>query len=449
MKKYIIVLVIFFFVFASGLNALRISEISLEQCQKDATANSAEIRQKEKETAAALARYKSARASFYPSLNIEGKGGWVSKIPELELGPMKAELGDNWSYSVGPELKYVLFDSGARNDVSKSAYEAYLAKEQELNYARKNIILQVRLNYFAVQQDLERIFFIDGQLKVAQKQLDDALSAFKAGTKNRLDVNMALKQKLRGRINGSKARAALAIHLRELFRYTATDYGIDAGYPTDWRAEISKNDKETTSIIKTDALEDSVKKFKRFKDFIFDENSPNLASMDNLMRYYEFLADSYQSNLYPSVALNGGAYWEYPNVLIKEHAFLVRAGVAFKIPLFEGSKNKNQAKAIRLQAEAAEFQKTDLAENLKQLFYSSKNVLHALSLEEIMIKDMIENAKETADLTYEAYNAGALTFLEVDNANLNLLESNIALADIYAQQLNRLALIDNLGRENL
>ncbi|MDR0646309.1 MAG: TolC family protein [Elusimicrobiota bacterium] len=449
MNKYIFFLLISFPLYAPLANALRVAEISLEQCQKDAVSNSAQIKQKEKEASAALAQYKSARASLYPSLSITGKGGWVSKIPELELGRIKTELGDNWSYSAGPELKYVLFDSGARNDVLKSEYEIYQAKEQELNFAKKNIILQARLSYFAVQQDLERIFFIDGQLKVAQKQLDDALAAFKTGTKNRLDVNMAVKQKLRAQINISNARTTLSIHLRELFAYTGIDYGIDAGYPTDWRIEISRNDKETTSIIKTDALEDSVKKFKRFKDFLFDENSPSLASLDNIMHYYQFLAGSYQANLYPSAALSGGAYWEYPNTLIREHVFLGRAGVAFKIPLFEGSKNKNQAKAIRLQAEAAGFQKIDTAENLKRLFYSSKSVLRALSLEETMIKDMIENTKETAALTYEAYNAGAVTFLEVDNANLNLLESNIALADIYVRQLNRLALIDNLGRENL
>ena len=49
-------------------------------------------------------------------------------------------------------------------------------------------------------------------------------------------------------------------------------------------------------------------------------------------------------------------------------------------------------------------------------------------------------------MTYQAYKAGSVTFLEVDNANLALLESRIALTDIYTERLNRLAVMDNLGR---
>jgi outer membrane protein TolC len=447
MRNYIIGLIILFC--ASGLNAARISQISLEQCQKDALANSAEIKQKEKEAAAAFALHKSAQASLYPSVSIDGKGGWVSKTPELNLGYQRLELGDNWSYSAGPAFEYELFDYGSRNNAVKSAYAKYQAKEQELNYARKNVLFQVRQSYFTVQQDLERIFFIDGQLKLAQKQLDDVQAAFKAGAKSRLDVSMAVKQKLRAQINLSKARSALGVHLRQLFKYTANDYNINAEYPADWRAQISKNDGEATAIIKADSLPDTLKKFENFNNFIFDENSPNLASLDDMARYYELAAESYKSRLYPSVLINGGAYWEYPNALIKEHIFLGRAGAMIKIPLFEGSKNKKQAEAGRLQAEAAQFKKLDLESVLRQIFYSSKDLLKALSLEENMTGEMINAGKEIAALTYEAYKAGAVTFLEVDNANLGMLESNIALADIYIERLNRLALLDNLGREAL
>ena len=80
------------------------------------------------------------------------------------------------------------------------------------------------------------------------------------------------------------------------------------------------------------------------------------------------------------------------------------------------------------------------------MFYSSKSLLRSLSIQEKLTKEMISDSAKTADLTYHAYKAGSVTFLEVDNANLALLESRIALTDIYTERLNRLAVMDNLGR---
>ena len=62
---------------------------------------------------------------------------------------------------------------------------------------------------------------------------------------------------------------------------------------------------------------------------------------------------------------------------------------------------------------------------------------------------MINQTAETARLTYQAYKAGSVTFLEVDRANLELLESRLALTDVQAEQLNQLAILNSLSRETL
>lgn len=443
MKKYLL-FIAFLFPLCS-LTAAEIKEISLKTCEASALEFSPEVKRKQSLKEAALLNYESSRASLYPSLALEAKGAWVSQVPELELGPVKMEYGDNWSYSAGPTLNYVLFDAGGRSGIKKGAYFAYLAKEKDFEFAQKTVLLDVRRAYFTVQQDLERMYFMDEQLKVAQKQLSDVSAAFKAGAKSNIDVYMAQKQKLRAEINIASARGALGAHLRQLFSLTGDDYGIDASYPLDWRIKPSKGENAPSAIIKADPLKDTLASLSFASANDFNKDLPPLAAAEDMASYYDNLAKSLQSSLYPTVALNAGAYAEYPNGPIHESVINGRAGASLRLPLFEGGKSRKEAKANQKQAQAALYEKQNMEESLSTLFYSSKSLLRSLAVQEALTDDMVKASAKTASLTYQAYKAGSVTFLEVDNANLALLESRIALADIYVERLNRLAVMDNLG----
>ena len=97
-------------------------------------------------------------------------------------------------------------------------------------------------------------------------------------------------------------------------------------------------------------------------------------------------------------------------------------------------------------AQALQENRAELEQSLEALFYSSRDRLQSLDIEEDLARQLVEAAQKTAALTYEAYKAGSVTFLEVDDANLSLLQSRIALSDLYIQRLNSLAVMDNLGR---
>ena len=444
MKKYILLSVCLFCF--TLLNAGEIKELSLSRCEQSALAFSPELKSKASAKDAAYLNYESSRSSLYPSLSLDAKGSWVSQVPELELGPVKMEYGDNWGYAAGPSLGYVLFDNGGRKDYSKSAYSAYQAKEKEYELAKRNVLLDVRRAYFTVQQDLQRMYFMNEQLKVARKQLADIESAYKAGAKSNIDVYMARKQKLRAEINITSARGALGAHLRALFSIKGDTHGLDPTYTRVLGINAEKGENAPSSIVKAEELEVTLKSLSSVEDYDFDTELPALAALGDMAGYYENLAASLRSSLYPTLSLSAGAYMEYPNGPIHESVFNGRAGVAFKLPLFEGGKSRKAAQANLKQAQAAKYDKDSLLEELSQMFYSSKSLLYPLALQEKLTKNMIADSAKTADLTYQAYKAGSVTFLEVDNANLALLESRIALTDIYTERLNRLAVMDNLGR---
>ena len=315
----------------------------------------------------------------------------------------------------------MLFDNGGRSAAHKSTGKALSAQEREYEFAKKQTLLQVRQAYFSVQQLLQRLVLLNGQLEVTQKQLADVQAAYQAGVKSKLDVSVAKKQVLQTRTSMSAARGALSAQLRALFKLTGTDYDINPVYPTDKRLASVKLDGTTSAVLDTDTLENTLTAFVPYATDEFDENSPKLAALDDMAQYYEYLADSYQASLYPRVALQGGAYWEYPNGALREHVFLGRAGAALSLPLFEGGKDRRQAQAERERARAAGFDKQDAQETLEKLFYSAKDRLYALQVQETLGRQTILEAQETARLTYQAYQAGSVTFFEVDKANLTLL----------------------------
>lgn len=327
------------------LYGLDVSSLSLADCEQDALKSSAHLQDLQAQVRAARAQQKGVSASLYPSISLDAKGSWVSDVPTLTLGNSKLQFGDNWGYSVGPTASYVLFDNGGRSSLSNSASKMVSAQEQAYEFARKQILLQVRQAYFAVQQQLQHLVLLNGQLEVVQKQLADVQSSYQAGAKSKLDITIAQKQVLKTQAAMSAARSNLAGDLRTLFELTGTDYGINPTYPTDKRLIKANYPGNTSAVLATDSLDSTLGQFLPYGQSEFDENSPKLAALDEMAQYYAYLADSYKASLYPRLALQGGAYFEYPNGAIRGHVFLGRAGAAVSLPLFEGGKNRRQAQA--------------------------------------------------------------------------------------------------------
>ena len=80
------------------------------------------------------------------------------------------------------------------------------------------------------------------------------------------------------------------------------------------------------------------------------------------------------------------------------------------------------------------------------MFLSAKDSLGALDIETRLANQLADKADQSARLTYQAYNAGAVTFLEVDDANLSALQSRIMLNELNIRRLNGLAVLDSLGK---
>ncbi len=425
--------------------AAPVQPLSLAACEEAALAFSPALKAAQAQAQAARASYESVRGNLYPALYLDAAGSWTSEVPQMQVGPQTFEFGSEWGYSAGPTLEYVLFDKGARSAASRRALSLYESKLMEYALARKQALLQVRQAYFAVQRDLENIYLLSEQLKVSRKQRADVHAAYKAGAKSRRDELLAEKQALRTALDASTARTELARDLRDLFKLTGTDFGINPQYPLDWRVR-EKMEGETSAVIRADAPAQTAKRFAPFQTLTFDAATPRLAAYDGVIQSYEYAARGYAAAVWPRLSLSAGAYAQYPNGPIQEDVFLGKAGLSLRLPLFEGGKNKQQAQAQRLAAQATSAQKEETAQALEALFASAQDSLGALDIEMRLAAQLADKAAQAASLTYQAYQAGAVTFLEVDDANLSALQSRLMVSELLIRRLNGLAVLDSLGK---
>jgi len=421
-------------------------KLTLETVEKQALEYSSKIKQVQSAAQAQGYISESFVAYLYPALTLDAKGGWVSQIPELTMGMTKLKFGDNWSYSAGPTLQYTVFDNNRRKDKVKSETAVYNSKMRDFEAVKKQVLLDARRSYFKIQRDLEKIYFLFEYMKLTQKQLKDINSAFKTGVKNKRDVIMAEKQFIKAKISISAARAVLSQDLSELFKITGTNFSINNDYPSDYRIETAELEGTASALIQCDSPDDTLVKFTPVENLNFDSEQAKLVSYDELVKSYEYLSAYYKSELYPKINLAAGTYFEYPNGPITESVFQTRANAAISMPLFEKSKNKKLSQAQKSAAESVSAQKQDMSETLKSLFEFSKRRLYSLNIENNLTEKMIEDSKTAVKLTYDAYNAGAVTFLEVQNANIDLLSAQTELSNLKIEKLNCLAVMDNLGK---
>jgi outer membrane protein TolC len=350
----------------------------------------------------------------------------------------KERFGDYWNYCIGPTLSYPLFDNGARNVNYRSAQKLYESKLQNLEWEKKNVIVSVRLKYFQIQAVLEKIYTLGESLNLAEsqyKEYKDITINYKFGTKSKLDLLMANKQVSLAQNQIELARAKLSKCLRELFILTQDNFSIDLSYP---------NIETASCILKADNVTESIKEFSVYENYIFDNSNPQVLSLDMIMQYYINVANSYRSQKWPSIKLQGGGYYQYPNGPVKEEILQGTADLILSMPILEFGNKEALSKANKLTSKALEEQKIGLKIALNKDFNNAKDQIYVIHIQESINNKIVQDNQKIVELTYTSYQLGQTTFLEVQTANFELSQSKI---DLKIEKLANLAIIAGVGKQ--
>ena len=428
---------------------LRAQELTLPlaEAEASAVAGSPQLAaQADLETAAA-SRARAQNGRRAPALSLDGTFRYLSEIPAFRPTPLAppVEMGDHRNYSLGPTLAWTAWDSGALRSSVQSFSALAAARTNDRVGAERRLRLSVQLTYFQVRGSLERLRLVADALRLAQAQHADIDLRRRAGAASREDALKAHGEVLARRRTLREAQTELAGDLRDLQALANPSANTDLTRP--WPRGVDRPaDVPVPSI--TVALDDEAALFARFEpaiDLAFDARHPDLESLADQARAADRAAAGLRAGHGPAVVLSARSSRDYPNGPVHETITQNSAGANLRWSLFEGGRAVREAEEQASLARAARDRRRQTENDLRREWAKARDRWTGAREETELNRAAVQERTELARLTYDAYRAGRTPFLEVQSANLQLLDAQTALARSRLAELTQLAVLESLA----
>jgi outer membrane protein TolC len=425
-------------------------KLRLADQEAQAKSTSARLAAAEHDAAAASFRAKAQGAQLYPRFALEGSYRYISEVPALPLpvpGGLMEKLGDNNNYSIGPAAYWTLWDGGNIRNAYYSALAAARAKAYDADGTSRQIELSVRSAYFQLALAGEQVVLYADALRLSQNQYNDIRVQAKAGNKSRKDALSAHQDVLARQKQLSQAQADMALSLRDLSALTGVTYGGSCCIPVDARALgiLPQGIVLPTVSVGTEPLDALLARFMPYRSARVWENHPNLASLTQLAASARLAAASARENLWPKVQVSAKSSIDYPNGPIIESINQNSFGATLNWPLFEAGASRDRANDSREQERAALLRRDQQETDFQRDWDKTTDQLVNLAEQRRLSEEAAAESDELARITFTSYQSGAVTYIEVQDANYRALEAKIQLARTKVQMLMNLAVLASLA----
>jgi outer membrane protein TolC len=201
-----------------------------------------------------------------------------------------------------------------------------------------------------------------------------------------------------------------------------------------------------TLVLRLDRLEDVLAAFPS-TTVISPENHPSVKVFQTQADAQRLSAESSRATRLPRVQLFAKSSMDYPNGPNLETIHQNTVGVTLSMPFFEGGRIKGESQERESLAKSAEHRFANARENLLREVKKARNRLDATRSQQAILKESSNESQRLARLSYASYRAGRSSFLEVQSANLKVLEARILEAQNQVQALMQLAILESLAGE--
>ena len=407
--------------------ALFATALSLSEAEMLALKQSPWLKATQSERAAAAHQADAQWATYFPKLSFEANGKYVSEIPKLRIGLTDQPFGDNESYSLGPTLSYVLWDSGIRRHTYKSLRLLQDARSFEVAAVQRQLLFNTRMSYLQAQISAEKFRYVSDVLASVQRQTTDIEKRFRAGSVNRLDYLNSQMDLASYEVRASQARVDWQSALSDLRRVL----GEVNEAPVEWQLEKMQ---DGLGVGETHGLQ-------------LDRQHPQLSVVSKTADSLQEAASAKQAAHWPQVQVSARSSVDYPHgpslQQVQQNTFMVNMSWS----LFEFGRVQNEVEKARADALAARWRRDRAEIDMVRDWEKAWASLQAFSEQRNSAARAAERGAELAKLKFSAYSFGKISFSDVQTANLQLLEAQIRLAQIQGQMLSQIYFLRMLSGE--
>ena len=367
-----------------------------------------------------------------------------SLFPAVRLEPsyMRQELSGNRPNPFGGQLSRVNLNSfeipltlnykldifGENIDQVKANALLYGASEENKKDIELQVITEVAQNYFLLLQLDSENNLLKYTEETRVHNLEITSTRYEAGLVSQIDVLRAKSELSSVQVqqkNNEKLRSEIELILALLTGVDATHFTVAATSIKYMPPEIIFLDKEAIASTR-----------------------PDLKVTKLMMAYSEKLVQSQKKQLLPAFYLNGsyGYLSGESSNLVEANSRNWAAGISASLPIFEGGKKRSEIKLRKSElAETQEKYNQQLLLSYQQVenSYSQLKWVHEQLLAQ---QEFVSAAIDAASLTHERYRKGLVNYIDVVDAERQVLEAEQLSVQLFGQELiGRVTLIKALG----
>ena len=350
---------------------------------------------------------------------------------------------------MGPALYYTLFDGGQARRQWKSNENLAKARAEDFRANEKQLRLSLRLAYFKLQYSLRNLMAVADSLKLSQAQEHDIHIRFQAGASSRLDSVNSRRQTISDLLKFRQAQNDLASAVRDLFALTgeSQDYDTSRPVPRELSGDMPKGIDPATMVVDVEPIEKTVGNFGGRKISGPGQEHPEIKSLAYSVEASKLASDAATAILWPKLQFSARAEYMYPNLVFPDTVQQNIFTVNLTMPLFEFDMTRNLASQHLKESMANEYQRQQKLVDFSRDWHKQKDLLASLRSQELLSEENAKEAGEAARLTYQSYKVGKKEYLDVESADVQLLEAQVNAAQVQTNILNTMAQLDFLSSQ--
>lgn len=439
--------------------------LSLDDCISLSIENNLDLRKAELRTESSEVQFKQTRNNTFPRVNARANAGINNG---RSIDPFtNAYIEEQLSYSnAGLSLDATVFNGfRIRNSIQRDRFNLK-ASEMETEEARQSLILDVTLAYMQILNNQDLVKLANLRMESTSRQMQRIQTLQEQGEGNPADYTDIQGQYASDRANLVNAEQVLEESLLRLSRLVNVDaeiipettlfelevvaYGISAD-------KIFKDALENLPIFKARELRIEAAQ----KDVSVSKSlySPEISLFAQLNTNYSSAARLY-SEIGHVLSETGGFVTldseNYP-VFIQETQYAASemplydqfnnnlnsvVGVAINIPLFNGSRAKNEVALQKIQLKEAEVEIEDTKLQLRESVEQAHTAKESAYDRYLILLDQVEAFKESFRVNEIRFNSGVSNMVEYIISKNNLESAEVNLINVRYEYLLRVKVLE-------
>ncbi len=351
-----------------------------------------------------------ARSAYLPTVSAGASYTRIDPVISFDFpGYGNIQLYPEDNYSADVSVRQLIYDFGRTSKSIKLAEASKELSSESLNLVRQNMAMLVISTYYNLLMVQESVRISNDELKNLNNHLDFIMKKKATGSATDYEI-LSTKVKISAienrKVDLLAGQQTLSAVMNALL-----------GQPVDKLVYVSNELNDSSDSISADSMLNLA--MKNREELKLSEQKEKLAQL----RYELTKASNYPT--LGAFATGGGKNGYIPNLNSFKANF--SAGVSLNIPIFDGYREKNNLKIAKAEIESSQYQSETAQRQVSVEVMKARAQVKSSSEKIDQNRLQVTQAQQAYDLAQTNYQAGAITNLDLLDAEISLATSRLML----------------------